>query len=176
MAFPESFWVAAATVAPVIALANAVTASDCLGVPDLDALTRSLPPSSPIREQRLAARGATFLFCAAALSIVNLGIQTIILITALNCLAFGLSLPIQPIIAGGALGLVILLPVGLFTGQANRIRIRIEEAVRNLEEIGRQRAIAEQAAEIITRTLGSRENSPTHSCETKKPRWRVWRR
>ena len=62
MAFPESFWVAAATAAPVIALANLVTISDSLGVPDLQAMVKRVSPPVPTRIEQQARRCGVLLY------------------------------------------------------------------------------------------------------------------
>jgi hypothetical protein len=177
VAFPESFWITAGAAAPVIALANAVTFGDSMGVPDLVGIVKRSPSSAPPQLERAAQTGGLLLGGAALLSMLNVFAQAFALISALVSLQTSssfCSLPVIIIIE--ATGLWVLLPIALLSSGANRIRTQIDEAIRRIEDEARERTAAEQTTEIIARMLYTWENTKTHSGDKRVTRWRAWYR
>lgn len=87
MAFHETFWVAAAAAAPIIALANQVTLND---LPEMRAIFKFAQDTSPPGEAHDIAksghRTATRLYVAGTLILC---VQAVLLFVALGSLAYG---------------------------------------------------------------------------------------
>jgi hypothetical protein len=115
MAFHDTFWVAAAAAAPVIALANQVTLND---LPRMRAIFKSAQDTSPPGEaQDLAKSGLRTATRVNLAGTLILSVQGVMLLVALGSLAYGRD-SFSPLVVtlGEGLGLLAVGATALYFG------------------------------------------------------------
>jgi hypothetical protein len=144
VSFHESFWVAVAAAAPIIALANQVTVTDSLGMQRTFESVLARNPSDIIR--KVAKQGIKATRNAYWVAYTNLFAQATMLIFALSSLQFGndlFSLPAS--VSVEAIGLALILATSIFSGTVRASRAALERDQAELEKVeSRDRWLAYQ--------------------------------
>jgi hypothetical protein len=127
MAFHETFWVAAAAAAPLIALANQVTLTDMWGIRGTFKKAEIYGP--PGTRHDAAKSGLRAASRAYLVGYINLLVQAGVLIAALRSLYYGRDsqiFPPLPVVYIEGLGLAALVATSLLTGNVRSALARLD--------------------------------------------------
>ena len=149
MAFPESFWLAEATAAPIIALANIVAISDAWSAPDLQGTLDQLPPSASAPVRQDAKTAERDLVQVTVMGGANLMAQAFFLAAGLFALLSQHSIQPYLFILGELIGILILLPITTISSDARIHIAKIDAVIKEVEDSKRRRVMVEQLGEII---------------------------